>query len=350
MKNATAQDATNGGKGPANGIVLRSGEFRKAREESWVELEDAITKVEKRGLTSLTTAELQRLPVLYRSALSSLSVARSIAIDRNLLSYLENLTLRAYIVVYGPRTGLMASIVSFLSRGFPAAVRGARWHVLIAFITFAAGAAAGFLLTVADPSWYSIFTPDSFGDTRNPDSSREQLLSVIFQPWKGVAATFGSFANALFQHNTIVGILAFSTGFAMGVPTLLLLLHNGTLLGAFVAIHYNKDLTVEILGWLSIHGVTEITAILLCGAAGLMIAERVLFPGRYSRLEALRINGHKAALVAIGAVFLFFVAAILEGGFRQLVQSTELRLLIAGLTGAGWLAYFLSARDEEGRT
>ncbi len=60
-------------------------------------------RVERRGVRSLSLDELQRLPILYRAALSSLSVARTIALDRNLLLYLENLALRAYLAVYGPR-------------------------------------------------------------------------------------------------------------------------------------------------------------------------------------------------------------------------------------------------------
>ena len=76
--------------------MLKSREFRKGREEGWRELEDMVRRVERRGVHSLSLDELQRLPILYRAALSSLSVARTIALDRNLLLYLENLALRAY--------------------------------------------------------------------------------------------------------------------------------------------------------------------------------------------------------------------------------------------------------------
>ena len=88
---------------PVGTLVLRSSEFRKGREASWRELEGFIGQVERRSLLSLTVEELQRLPLLYRSALSSLSVARSIALDRNLVLYLENLCFRAFLILYGPR-------------------------------------------------------------------------------------------------------------------------------------------------------------------------------------------------------------------------------------------------------
>ena len=56
-------------------------------------------RVERRGIRALSLDELLRLPVLYRAALSSLSVARTIALDRNLLLYLEDLALRAFLAV-----------------------------------------------------------------------------------------------------------------------------------------------------------------------------------------------------------------------------------------------------------
>ena len=119
---------------PAGTLVLRSSEFRKGREASWRELEGFIREVERRSLLSLTVEELQRLPLLYRSALSSLSVARSIALDRNLLLYLENLCFRAFLILYGPRTGIAQAALDFFRRGFPVAVRAAFSAVLMASV------------------------------------------------------------------------------------------------------------------------------------------------------------------------------------------------------------------------
>ena len=63
-------------------IVLKSSEFRKGREASWRELDEMVGRVERRGVRALSLEELLRLPILYRAALSSLSVARTIALDR----------------------------------------------------------------------------------------------------------------------------------------------------------------------------------------------------------------------------------------------------------------------------
>src|SRR6202000_1985911 len=93
-----------GGLQPAQrpAVTLKSAEFRRTRQQSWVDLERRIVITARKGVRALTPDELQRMPQLYRSALSSLSVARAIALDRNLLLYLESLSLRAYLALYSP--------------------------------------------------------------------------------------------------------------------------------------------------------------------------------------------------------------------------------------------------------
>jgi len=325
-------------------IVLKSAEFRRTREPSWQELERLVDTAERRGVRMLSPYELNRLPQLYRSALSSLSVARAIALDRHLLLYLENLALRAYLAIYSPRTGVVEAGGQFL-RAFPAAVRQARWHVLIAFLSLLVGTAAGFWLTVQDESWFATLVPGGLAGGRGAASTRQSLLDgEIFAPWPGWAVSIGIVANFLFSHNTLVGIFAFCLGLAAGVPTILLIAYQGVILGAFIALHYDRGLTVDFLGWIAIHGVTEITAIVLCGAAGLVIAQKMLFPDRYSRVDSLAMHGRRAAEIAVGAVLMLFVAAILEGGFRQLVASTPGRFAIAAASAIGWLAYIQLVR------
>jgi len=232
-------------------------------------------------------------------------------------------------------------------------VRSARWHILIAALTLLVGTIAGFLLVMQDESWFSSLVPSALSGGRGPSSTRAELLNQeIFAPWPGLVESFGLFAGVLFNHNTLIGILTFGLGMAAGIPTMLLTVYQGLPIGAFIALHYNRDLTVDFLGWLAIHGVTEIGGLLLFGAGGLVIAEKMLFPGRYSRMENLALHGRLAAQMAVGAVLMLFVAAFLEGGCRQLVQSTPLRLIIGFGVGVLWLAYFSLAgkgvRDDTG--
>ena len=329
-------------------LTLRSADFRKGREEAWRRLDEIVERVENGSISSLSAEEVQQLPLLYRSAVSSLSVARNIVLDRNLLLYLENLTLRAYLVVYGPRAGVLQCLKGFFRRDFPRSVREISNHIMIAFAALLVGIAAGYALVRSDASNFHLLVPNFLAQGRGPESSASALRDILFAPWPGFVNTFIVFANSLFRHNTMVGILSFGLGFMLGVPTLALVGYNGLILGAFIAIHAERGLTIVFIGWLSIHGVTEILAILLCAAAGLVVAEKILFPGSISRLDSLAVHGRKAAGVAAGSMSLFFIASILEGGFRQLVNNTPGRYSFALVSAVLWLYYFgFAGRDGD---
>lgn len=320
--------------------LLRSALFRKGRERSWKRLETLLVRAESDGVTSLDAGEAAELPLLYRSVLSSLSVARCIALDRNLLLYLEDLSLRAYLVVYGPRTRLPERAGRFFRNGFPRLVRGMRWHLAAAFLLLAVGVAAGYALVRHDTAYYFTLVPADLAGDRTPDADAGELRKHIFAPWPGFVNTFVVFANSLFRHNATVGVLCFGLGFVLGLPTAFLLIFNGMIIGAVVALHAEKGLAIDFVAWLSVHGVTEMLAILLCGAAGFVLAENIVFPGRFSRLDNLARGGRRAAAAAAGAVALFFAAGIFEGGFRQLINNTPGRFAFAAATAGLWLYYF----------
>jgi uncharacterized membrane protein SpoIIM required for sporulation len=322
-------------------IVLKSSEFRKGREDGWRELEKLVAHVERRGVRTLSLYELQRLPILYRAALSSLSVARSIALDRNLLVYLENLALRAFLVVYGPRVNPGEGLRTFFRFELPAAVRAARWHIVLAALALLVGTAAGFMLTIQDEAWLTSLVPGGLAGGRGIASTRADLLDKeLFAPSPGPAESFGLIASALFNNNTAVGILIFALGLAAGVPTLMLTAYQGLILGAFLALHYDRGLTIDFLGWIWIHGTTELGSLILTAAGGLVIAEKILFPGAYNRIDNLALHGRQAARIAVGAVLMLFVAAIVEGGLRQLVASTPWRFVIGSTVGVLWILYY----------
>src|SRR5260370_315081 len=134
----------------------------------WGECDAWLGRFDGRGLRSLSLDELQRRPILYRAAISSLSVARTIALDRNLLLYLENLALRASLAVYGPRVRPLVGLAAFFGRELPAAVRSARWHILIAALALLVGTVAGFMLTVQDEAWFSSLVPSALTGGRGP--------------------------------------------------------------------------------------------------------------------------------------------------------------------------------------
>lgn len=326
-------------------MELRSYQFRREREESWKELEALVFRAEKKGLYSLSAKELFRLPVLYRSALSSLSVARAISLETNVVSYLENLVNRAYFLLYGVRGKTGALIWKFLSRSFPQEVRKALPLILVSAFTMGFGVLVGFFLTQGNPDWFYTFVSSDMAGSRGPTASTQELRETIFSEDGSAINLLTIFSTFLFTHNARVGMFAFALGFAFGLPTLLLLFYTGGMLGAFTAVFESRGLGFDFIGWIIIHGSTELLAIILCGGAGLVLGKSIIFPSHLSRRESLGKRGKGAAVIVIGAVLMFFAAGLLEGYARQLVQDTGLRYLIGFGAFAFWVLYFsLSGR------
>jgi uncharacterized membrane protein SpoIIM required for sporulation len=340
------RDAFGTGGGPESELSLRSARFRKGREESWRRLEELLAKMDKKGLRALSAEESVDLPGLYQITLSSLSVARNMILDRNLLIYLEGLSFRAYLAVYGPRDTLWEIIKRFIVKDFPESARKLKFHILISFVILLSGFVSGFLVVHEDLNNITSIVPEPLLPVPISATKEYILENEIFQKWPGFKSTFLRLSDFLFQHNSRVAIFAFSTSFLIGLPTIGILFDNGRIIGAVVSLHNEKDLLIPYLAWLSIHGVTEILAILLASAAGLSIAQRIILPGNRSRLKALALYGKEAAGVMIGALMMLFIAAILEGGFRQLVSATSGRAIIAFATLLFWI-YYLGYQGKE---
>lgn len=326
---------------------LRSVRFRKEREPGWKRLNTLVQKVEETGMRSLNFDEAQELTATYRQTVNSLSVAREISLDQGLLTYLENLTARAYLVIYAPQATLSGLFARLLSKGIPQAFRRSLPVLLIGFGLMFIGGLLGYALVLQDSTWFYTFVPGELAAGRGPGASRESLEGTLFGEQATARNALASFAAYLFSHNTQVAILVFSLGVFWGIPTALLTFYNGTVLGAFVAVFVQQGLGYEVFGWLSIHGVTEISAICVAAAGGAQLAMATLLPGDLTRRDALRIRGRDATKLLLLAALMLGAAAILEGFFRQLVQSTELRLFIGWGIGALWLTWLLRSGRED---
>jgi len=317
--------------------MVNATRFRAAHEADWARLEQLVTVMEKKSLRRLSDEDLLALPGLYRTTLSSLSVARDTSLDRALIFYLEQLSTRAYFQIYGVQTPAGRQIARFFAQQWPEAVRALWRETLACFVLTVGAAILAFVLIGSDPSWFYSIIPEALAGGRDPTASADYLRSTIYDEQKDWLLTFATF---LFTHNSQIAIFAFALGFAFAVPTILLILYNGMMLGAFFAVFASKGLGPNLAAWLMIHGTTEIFAICISGAAGIRIGMAVAFPGRLSRMEAAVRAGRVAATAMVGTVIMLGAAGLLEGVGRQTILDDGLRALIGTAMLATWLVYF----------
>lgn len=321
---------------------LWSERFRRERETSWRELARLVEQVERRGFRSLGPQALARLPMLYRAAVASLGVARVACLDRNLLEYLESLCARAHLCVYSPRHGVGTTLGRFFARRLPQAVRAAGPQLAISATTLALGFAIAFALCSRDlDATYWFFIDPDRASGRDPMATTEQLRETLFDNGDTGGGGLSAFAAFLWTHNSRVTMLAFGLAILGGVPGLLLVLVTGMELGAMSALFHERGLAVEWWSWILPHGVTELFAVLLGAAAGLRLAQGLVFSGPHGRLAALAARSNDAGPLVFGAILMLSLAGLIEGIFRQTVQELPVRYALAALTTLGWTTYFL---------
>jgi uncharacterized membrane protein SpoIIM required for sporulation len=87
------------------------------------------------------------------------------------------------------------------------------------------------------------------------------------------------------------------------------------------------------------HGLLEISAVIIAGAAGLRLGWTIIDPGDRGRASALAEEGRRAAMVVLGLVPVFGVAGAIEGFITGRSLPTALRVGICAAVCALFWAY-----------
>jgi uncharacterized membrane protein SpoIIM required for sporulation len=297
------------------------------------ELARLLDNAESHRLKALPFDDLRRLARLYRGEAARLSRLRDRGGDLDRIGYLNSLCVRAHALLYSARPrkrnrSFFARAAETLSAG----LAGSGPIQLVAWAIMGLGAFIGYALVVLDPIALYALMPGSLGyDVGQIDLlyRSPEARALFFERDATPVSQNVLFGSYLFANNTRVGILAFATGMLMGVPTLLLQLFNGIMLGAIGAIFLQTESAVPFLAWILPHGVPELTAITLCATAGLSLGRAVAAPGRLTRAQALRGATPQAIALFLVSVPLFFAAAGIESFIRESALDTTARFAVA---------------------
>ncbi len=335
----------------------------RSRKALWSRLELLLSKTSSRGFGRLDDRELEELGRLYRAAATHLSLLQAFGASVREREGLNRLVARAHGVIYArPRRGWNLKFFLFSFLAFPETVRRlARYHALAAILLLV-GMAYGYLGSQRDPEWALEVVPA--GDERTPFATREELLATLHagRPDSSAApeaaedvergpreaearrpkyrtAMKSAFAALLWRHNTTIALQAFFFGLLGGIPTVLALLFNGSMLGVYSHTFHAHGLAYEWWAWILPHGVTELLAVAILSGGGLFLGHRVLVPGMKSRRQALAETRGDALRLLLFAFPMLLLAALIESFVRQSGLSDPGRYVFAALSALFWVLY-----------
>lgn len=312
-------------------------------------LNELVDRVARRGLAALDDRELVELPRLYRYAASRLALYQTQGRDAEVIARTEVLTSRAHAVLHQgigrSRDPLLPRILAFYVDEVPRAIRG-EWRLI--------GASFLLMYGLAGISWFAVSRDlDLAFSLLDPNAVAGEIAQLQSTPageaFKG-NFTFGlgqspSTAGWIMAHNMWVSVVFFASALVPPVYVLLLAT-NGLMLGTYtgVAGHWGQAGSISSILWC--HGTLEIQAIVLSGAAGLVLVRGLIAPGARTRGFAMRVEAARSWRLLAAMFPMLFCAGLIEG-FISPHANFATRITVAVTTGlalVAWLA--LGGRGE----
>jgi uncharacterized membrane protein SpoIIM required for sporulation len=130
--------------------------------------------------------------------------------------------------------------------------------------------------------------------------------------WTESVTRIAPAGSQIATNNIKVSLVTWGLGLTFGIGTVWLLAFNGLMLGAIAAACLRARMLRPLAEFIVGHGSLELPAILISGGAGPLLAEALLFPGRYSWSVELRLNGQRSVQTIVRIVPLLLVAAGVE--------------------------------------
>ncbi len=315
--------------------------FSSKKREHWKAFSarvGALLKGGTRSLAELSADQLSNLIADYRRVTADLARARSLGADPLTIDRVNRLLVQGHNVLYGysnpaRATGSLSGWLSLFAR----TVRRHRGAMLVSALLLFAPSLVSAVAVLRNPKLGYELVPDAFLDFSPASEDNIHSIPSLARP---VAA------SSILTNNLQVSLSAFALGLTAGVGTVLVLVFNGVHLGSVAGWFAFVGHQRAFWGWVMPHGATELLAIVVAGAAGLLLGEAILAPGQLSRRAALKRNALDALILELGCMAMLGVAGAIEGFVSPSPLPYPARIAVLILSLGLWLAYFLLAGRE----
>jgi uncharacterized membrane protein SpoIIM required for sporulation len=316
-------------------------EFIRSRRDSWAKLQVFLEKARRLSLARVPLDAFREGSLLYRQAASDLAYARMQFPGHPVVKELGQLVGQAHSILYQSGRSRSSGWADFWRRTWPASVKTAARPILFAIAIFWVGSAVGFFLTAQNPVLERFFMSPAM---------REAIAAKRL--WtESLTRTAPSSGSHIAVNNISVSLLTWALGLTFGVGTVWLVLFNGVMLGAIAAACLRAGMLGPLAEFVVGHGSLELPAIWISAGAGLHMADALLFHGRYSRRDQLRLHGRTSVQIIIGVVPLLLVAGAIEAFISPSDAPGVAKALLGLCLGLALLGYIMlcGARPQSGQ-
>lgn len=220
--------------------------------------------------------------------------------------YLNGLASKFHQSIYKNKSEKGNRFISFWQFELPILFKTYQKQVMYSFIFFIVFCLMGALSAKYDDNFVRLIMGDEYIDMTNANIAKGDPFGV-YKSQGEVLMFFGIAAN-----NIYVSLVTFAAGILFSVGSVYFLLRNGLMLGSFQYYFFSKGLGMQSVLVIWIHGTLEISAIVIAGAAGLVLGNSLLFPKTFTRMVSLKKGAADGMKIAVGLVPIFIIAAFFE--------------------------------------
>lgn len=303
---------------------MREGAFIKKNKDRWERVQQG------------TPANADEMAKDFTQLVDDLAYAKTFYPAGKVTQYINSLASRIYLNIYENRKEESNRLVTFWKYDVPLTIRKHHLTILFAFFIFLLFFSVGFFSSVHDQSFVRQVLGDGYVDMTERNIEEGKPFGVYagsnpFYMWLRIMV-----------NNIMVSFNYFFRGILLGIPSIVLLGKESIRLGAFEHMFYVRGLGGQAVITVLIHGMLELTAIIITCAAGVVMGKSVLFPGTVKRIDAFRVGVKDGVKIVIGLIPVFIVAAFFEGfvtRYYKMPLVLSLSILTASATFIIW--YFI---------
>jgi uncharacterized membrane protein SpoIIM required for sporulation len=277
---------------------VREAAFIKLNQDRWKGIEKALEPGKP--------VSPDRLAEMFIQLTDDLAFARTQYPSSRTTTYLNNLVSRIHLEIYRNKRERSNRIINFWKYEVPSVMWEVRKPLLYSLIIFLTAGLIGTVSSLYDDTfvrlilgdWYVNMTMENIKEGKPTgvyasDNAWDMFLYITF-------------------NNIMVSFRVFILGVFTSVVTGLMLFYNGVMLGAFFTMFYKESVLLHAAPVVMLHGTIELSAIVVAGAAGIVMGNGILFPGTYSRFESFRRGAFKGLKIVLGLLPFFIVAGFIE--------------------------------------
>jgi uncharacterized membrane protein SpoIIM required for sporulation len=282
---------------------MREAAFVKLHSEKWKQFESLLLK---KDVSPDTLADL------FISITDDLAFAQTHYSESKTTIYLNNLASKVHLLIYQNKKENKKRIINFWKYELPLEIAKYQQYLIYSFLIFVISCGIGVISAANDGTFARLILGDNYINMTLANIEKGEPMGVYS------SSSSEGMLLSITLNNIFVSFRAFAMGVFFSLGTGFILLQNGIMLGAFQYFFVQKGLFLTSFLSIWIHGTLEISAIIIAGAAGLVMGNSILFPGTYTRMASFKRGAKDGLKIIIGLIPIFIVAGFLESYVTRL--------------------------------